>query len=305
LPELFNLGYAYADDNYARAETLDGETAAWLKTQAARWQTHLAGSLLLRDGGEIYNALLLIAPDGSLWRYDKNYPWGWERAYFRESRAAAIARTALGDIGLLICWDVAHPALWQRYAGQVDLIVISSCPPDASKPRYHLPDGALLTLDDMGPLMARMKGSGQNVMDDNVRRYAAWLGVPVAHSAACGTIDTAIPDGRGLLAAMLPLAPQLIKHWSQADRLRLTCDLIDATQIVDADGAVLNAVTNHGEGYALATAALPEAKPRPVGPHPPRAASRLTYFVSDVALPGLMRGYYRKRKEQRHDASLD
>jgi hypothetical protein len=181
----------------------------------------------------------------------------------------------------------------------VDLMVISSCPPDVSNPRYYLPDGRKFTFDDMGPLMARMKGSGRRVMDDNVKRYAAWLGVPVAHSAACGTIDTAIPNGRGSLLTMLPLAPQLIKHWSQANRLRLTCDLIDATQIVDANGAVLSAATDHVEGYALATVTLPEAKPRPIGPRPPRAASWLTYFASDVALPGLMRGYYRRRNTSR------
>ena len=296
---MFNLGYAYTDDNYARAETLAGKTVTWLKAQAARWQVHLAGSLLLRDAGEIYNALLLIAPDGRVWRYDKNYPWGWERAYFRESHAITIARTTLGDIGLLLCWDVAHPALWQRYAGQVDLMVVSSCPPDMSLPRYYLPDGTTFTFDNLGPLLARLKGGGWRVFGPNVQRHAAWLGVPVALAAACGTLDTAIPNGRGSLLTMLPLAPRLIKHWPRADRLRLTCDLIDATRIVDARGVVLSAMTDQAEGYALAQVTLAAAKPHPIGPRPPRAASWLTYFASDVALPGLMRGYYRRRMAQR------
>jgi predicted amidohydrolase len=51
LPELFNTGYGYTDANYERAETL---------------------SLFLLDEDEIYNALLLFAPDGRLWRYDKH-----------------------------------------------------------------------------------------------------------------------------------------------------------------------------------------------------------------------------------------
>ena len=299
LPELFNLGYAYADENYARAEHLDGETVRWLKAQAVRHHVHLAGTLLLREDGEIFNALLLIAPDGQVWRYDKQYPWGWERAYFRGRSAITIARTALGDIGLLVCWDVAHPALWARYAGQVDLLVVCSCPPDVSNPQFHLPDGKTLTFDDLGPLVKTMKDGGWRVFGENIERCAAWLGVPVAVSAACGAIDTALPDGRGSLAALLPLAPQLIKHWPQADRWRLTCALINATKIVDATGAQLSAVTDQTEGYALAQITLPAAKPHPIGPVPRRPAAWLTYLASDVVLPAVMSRYYRQHKDRR------
>jgi predicted amidohydrolase len=86
LPELFNTGYGYRDENYDRAESITGSTANWLRQTAARHQIHLAGSLMLLDGKEIYNALLLFAPDGRMWRYDKNYPWGWERGYFRNAK---------------------------------------------------------------------------------------------------------------------------------------------------------------------------------------------------------------------------
>jgi predicted amidohydrolase len=74
LPELFNTGYAYDDSNHARAETADGATLTWMRQTAARLGVHLAGSLLLLDGDEVYNTLFLLAPDGRAWRYDKNYP---------------------------------------------------------------------------------------------------------------------------------------------------------------------------------------------------------------------------------------
>ena len=47
LPEVFNTGYEYSDQNYGRAEPLDGPTVAWMKQLASRNQIHLAGTLLL------------------------------------------------------------------------------------------------------------------------------------------------------------------------------------------------------------------------------------------------------------------
>src|SRR5512142_1625230 len=53
LPELFNTGYAYVNENFQRAEPMDGPTVTWMKRTAHHMGVHLAGSLLVLDEGEI------------------------------------------------------------------------------------------------------------------------------------------------------------------------------------------------------------------------------------------------------------
>jgi predicted amidohydrolase len=94
LPEVFNTGYEYHDENYLQAESFAGATTTWMKKTAAHYGIHLAGSFLRKEGGEIFNTLLLVSPGGETWHYDKNYPWVWEHAYFRGRKNIAVADTA-------------------------------------------------------------------------------------------------------------------------------------------------------------------------------------------------------------------
>jgi len=295
LPELFNTGYAYTDANHRLAEPLNGPTATWMKETAARLNVHLAGSLMLLDQDEVYNALLLFAPDSRMWRYDKNYPWGWERGYFRDGNRITVAETDLGDIGMMICWDTGHPELWKRYAGRIDLMVISSCPPDASNPTFHFPNGDQLTFDDMGPIMASLKGSARLVFGDMINQQTAWLGVPAVNTVGSGYIETAIPNGLGSFLTFVPLAPWLVKYLPQASRMRMSCHMVQGCKVVDADGQVLTELTQEqGETYTIAEVTLADQKPRPQEPQPASLVPFLTYLSSDVLLPALTVSVYRK-----------
>jgi predicted amidohydrolase len=296
LPELFNTGYAYTEENYHRAEPLDGPTATWMRDIAARLNVHLAGSLMLLDRGEVYNSLLLFAPDGRVWRYDKNYPWGWERGYFcgtRRDPNVTVAETDLGNFGLMICWDIARRGLWRRYAGRVDMMVISSCPPDVSNPTFHFPGGDQVTLDDMG--MAAYKGSALLVFDDMLNQQTAWLNVPAVNTVGCGHVKTGIPNGRLSLLGYLPAAPWLVRYLPQADRVQMACEMVHESKVVDASGRVLTKLTKEdGETFTLAEVRLADAEPTPQGLQPASLVPWPLYFLSDVLLPALTRPVYRK-----------
>lgn len=300
LPELFNTGYAYRDENFALAEPADGPTATWMKRLSARLGIHLAGSLLLREQGEIYNALLLYAPDGRSWRYDKNYPWGWERAYFRERRSVTVAETELGAIGLLLCWDMAHADLWQQYAGRVDLMLACSCPPNIPDPVYHFPDGSQVSGTQLGPLMGSLRYSASGVFVDTPAQQSAWLGVPFLGATACGAIRTPIPNPLGSSLGILCTAPWLARYLPQIGRVEVSADLVEAGRIFAADGRqVAGLCRQQGETFALAEVSLPAERPRPRTPQPRPPVSPLTYLLSDRLLTAVSLGTYARRNAQR------
>jgi hypothetical protein len=295
LPEVFNTGYRYTDENFQRAEPLDGLTVTWMKSLSARLNIHLAGSILLRENGEIYNTLLLTAPDGQLWRYDKNYPWGWEHAYSRRGHSTTIAHTALGDIGLMICWDVAHPNLWQQYAGEVDLILLSSCPPDLGNPTYEFPNGDRWTIDRLGPLMQTTRHTADSVFDTGTNRYAAWLGVPLLQSIAAGHFRSPVASPRASVLAMLPAVPGFMRYFNQADQVQVSCAMTSACKIVNHRGAIVTRLDPaQGETYAIGAIEIADGKSQPIGPRPGPTATWFTYLTSDVILPLISRSTYHR-----------
>jgi hypothetical protein len=300
LPELFNTGYAYTKENYCRAETTEGPTLHWLKHCARRMGVHLAGSLLLRDGGEIYNAMLIVAPDGQSWRYDKSYPWAWERAYFRPNQAkgtqsAVIAETEIGRLGMMICWDTAHPELWQAYAGQIDLMVVCSSPPQGSQPIYHLANGESLRTDQLGGVMKSIYRAEYTVFHEMLGQYAAWLGVPLVNSGGSGCLDSLVPNPSGSLLALLPSAPGLARYLPKTSGMRITARMTDACQITAADGRMIARVTQEqAESIAIAEVSLPDQRTIPGGPPPSLRPPAAAYLFADTLLPALMETEYRQ-----------
>jgi predicted amidohydrolase len=121
--------------------------------------------------------------------YDKIYPYLWERAYFREGRSTTIADTDLGKLGMLLCWDTVHPDLWQRYAGKVDAIVITSCPPSMHRSDLVFPNGEYFTATIAGKPIPE----DAHFQDMDVEDQAGWLRVPVAASNGAGKFRSRLP----------------------------------------------------------------------------------------------------------------
>ena len=284
LPELFNTGYQYTDNNYALAEPLDGVTPTWMKAQAAEHGIYLVGTLLLLDHEHVYNSALLFAPDGRMWRYDKQYPFVWERAYFRENDKLTIAETELGNIGMMICWDAAHAGLWERYAGKVDLMLIPSCPPQAQEAELVFDDGVRL------PSFSR---SG-HFADEDIHLQADWLNVPVVHSGGSGTFRSGMPLAE---ISALPYLAAYPQHWGrimQAPDATLEAVYGRHTKVINQSGQLIGQVQSAGDGFTVAEVELADAIPRPQQPQPKMHTTPDAYFFSDVLSPILLDWVYRR-----------
>jgi predicted amidohydrolase len=70
--------------------------------------------------GTLYNALLLIGPDGLLWKHRKLMPTHQERLFhgLGSGEDLGVTETPVGRIGGLICWENRMPlARWAVYQG--------------------------------------------------------------------------------------------------------------------------------------------------------------------------------------------
>lgn len=263
MPEFFNTGYAYTDENYQRAEPLDGPTIRWMKEQAAKHDIYLAGALLLLDIEDIYSSLILVAPHGRLWRYDRNFPLGCDHAYFRSGERIVIAHTALGRLGLLAGADVLYPEMWSRYAGRVDAIVACAVIPQTLEHAY------------MGTFSAQ----------------CGWLEVPAVFATAYGTLSSS--GSAPCPLACYPFRPQMWQRRAALDQDKLKVRLGGRSEVVDARGAVISQCMTKADAFCLADLSFPSSGYVPTSTQPRPKALFLLRLRSSLAAAVAIRHYQR------------
>jgi len=266
LPELFGCGYEYTNRNFTLAEPLDGPTGTWICGMARRLGIHLAGSFPARMAGGTYIVAMLAAPDGRQWIYRKVHVALWENGYFARGADSVIADTALGRIGLLICWDQVFADLALAFQGRVDLLCIPSSPPVLV--------GELE--NDGGRTLLRMKDRILGVRLDAVGWFeqatvlqAQSAGVPAVYAARCGPFHSPIPYGLLFLMSLGPGTMARVLPAAGTD-FRLSCPLMGRTCIIDRDGTRLAQAGEDEEAVLLAAVQTGIPDPAALPPLPNR-----------------------------------
>lgn len=108
LPELIVPAYRLdAAFQAAHAEPLEGPTVSAWQELARGAGGYLAGGVCERDGDRVYNAAVLVGPDGVLLHYRKLHTFAGEKQIFAPGdRGLPVARLPFGTVGLCICYDL-------------------------------------------------------------------------------------------------------------------------------------------------------------------------------------------------------
>jgi len=137
LPEALDVGWA--DPRALElAEPLDGGVPLEsLRAAAQAASLFVCAGLTERDGGEIYNAAVLIAPDGTVRaRHRKVHELDFAAEIYTAGDRLEVVPTPLGTVGMVICADALAPGqpLTRALAQMGAAIILSPCawavPPD-------------------------------------------------------------------------------------------------------------------------------------------------------------------------------
>ncbi len=113
LPEMFNTGFTMNVESVA--EPMNFTTFKWMKQQAKQAQAVVTGSFIVKEGGNMYNRLIWMRPDGSFETYDKRHLFrmGGENNHFAGGTERLIVELKGWKICPLICYDLRFP-VWSR-----------------------------------------------------------------------------------------------------------------------------------------------------------------------------------------------
>ena len=188
LPELMPSGYQLTEALWEAAEPFDGHTVDWLTSLARQLGIYLGTTYLEAAGEDFFNTFALATPDGTIaGRVRKSPPASLEAYFYRAGSDRHVIDTALGRIGVGICYEnLLYARLRDLYQASVDLVLQ---PAAAGRPKPFIP-GDLDRFDHMVQGIAR--------------QYAKVLGVPAVMANRTGSLHTSLPGGAGDLVSSFP-----------------------------------------------------------------------------------------------------
>lgn len=122
LPEMFTTGFSM--DAPELAETMDGASVAWMREQASRLGAVVTGSLIVEEGGNYYNRLVWMGPDGNCDSYDKRHLFrmAGENQVYAPGGARRVFELKGFRICPQICYDLRFP-VWSRCRNDYDVLL--------------------------------------------------------------------------------------------------------------------------------------------------------------------------------------
>lgn len=122
LPEMFTTGFTM--NSVSQAETMHGETLAWMSRMARDRNTTLCGSLIIADDSRYTNRLIWMPPNAPPAVYDKRHLFrmAGEHEHFTPGRGRLIVRLGDWRVCPLVCYDLRFP-VFSRGVDEFDLLL--------------------------------------------------------------------------------------------------------------------------------------------------------------------------------------
>jgi len=108
-PECATTGYFVADRIASLAEPVPGPSSDRLARLARGAGVHLMVGMIEQAEGKYFDDAVLFTPDGDEHVYRKTHLFGPERAIFTPGDQPVVVETALGRLGLSVCYDLMFP----------------------------------------------------------------------------------------------------------------------------------------------------------------------------------------------------
>ena len=119
LPECAIPGYMYdsLEEALPFGEEIPGPSVASLEAACGRLGIHAVCGMLEREGDALYNAAVLVGPDGLVASYRKTHlPFLGVDRFVTPGDGFVVADTPLGRIGIEICYDLRFPEVTRTLA---------------------------------------------------------------------------------------------------------------------------------------------------------------------------------------------
>lgn len=120
-PELATSGYEMGVKFTDVAQIVPGPTVNLMAQRAQEFGVYIAFGMVSKEKVEsiVYDTAVLVGPDGELiGEYQKTHLRGEERLAFREGYKIPIFETELGNLGIMLGWDLAFPEVARSLALQ-------------------------------------------------------------------------------------------------------------------------------------------------------------------------------------------
>jgi predicted amidohydrolase len=149
-PELSLTGYACGDSFFDVAEPVPGPSTSHVSDTARKLGLHVIFGMPERGlAGVIYNAAVLVGPEGYIGTWRKHTLPGHatdlggagafpDRRFFRSGRRSPVFDTALGRIGMMVCYDIFFPEIARLLTLKgADLLIGISGSPAFERPIFE------------------------------------------------------------------------------------------------------------------------------------------------------------------------